>query len=168
MSYVFFFIPLRSIKPCSLFSSQLTEGRRKARFNLIFLISAAWVLFFINTPVTQFRTAPFQVAIKVPTFNKQAADAWFVHLLDAKFAIKSSTKFSVCSDPLQKVDVLTANPSQRFISRPDIQGEARKKQITSSLNDQINSNRQNSYMQYKKNCDFLVDQTCRMRQGKRK
>ena len=43
-----------------------------------------------------------------------------------------------------------ANPSQRLLSRSNIQGTARKKYTTSSLNDQINLNRLKSSKQHKK------------------
>ena len=42
------------------------------------------------------------------------------------------------------------SPFQQLLSKPDMQGEARKKYTTSVLNDQNNSNRQKSSKQHKK------------------
>ena len=55
----------------------------------------------------------------------------------------------MCSDPLQKADMLTLVGGY-LVHTLDMLGETRKKYTTSSLNDQRISNRQNSSKQHKK------------------
>ena len=50
---------------------------------------------------------------------------------------------------LSSAESRRASPSQRLLSRPDMQNEARKKYTTFSFDDQKNSNRQKSSSQHK-------------------
>ena len=52
--------------------------------------------------------------------------------------------------PLSSAESRRASPSQRLLSRADMQGEARKKSTTSSLNEQKNSDRLKLSKQHKK------------------